>query len=104
MRSFSARRDQEPAEWVRAAAWNDYSAWMTVEQAQQLTDQVAAFIEKCRATGGERPPGTRRVRVSYKLIPLGEPPEPAAPAPDRGSPAEKDAPPTGKSGSPTREG
>lgn len=104
MRSFTARRDQEPPEWVRAATWSDLSAWMTVEQAQQLTDQVAAFIEKCRGPGGERPAGTRRVRVSYKLIPLGEPPEPAAPSPDRGSPAEKDAPPTGKSGSPTGEG
>lgn len=74
MRSFTANHDQEPAEWLRAAEWSDRSTWMTVEEAQQLTDQVAAFLEKCRGPRDERPPGTRRVRVSYMLIPLGEPP------------------------------
>lgn len=79
IRSFYARRDQEPAGWVQAAQWNDSSVWMTVEEAQQLTEQVTELIRKHRGPREERPAGNRRVRISYKLIPLGEPP--ASPAP-----------------------
>lgn len=70
MRAFAARRDQEPEEWVRAAEWEQASVWMTVEEAQELTDQVVGFLERCRGRGNKRPAGARRVRVSYKLIPL----------------------------------
>lgn len=88
-RAYTARRDQEPAEWDSAAEWSDSSVWMTAEEAQQLTEQVEAFIQNCRGPRGQRPAGTRRVRMIYKLIPLGEPPGVAAPPPDRGPPAEQ---------------
>ena len=72
-RTYTSGRDREPAEWDRAAEWSDASVWMTVEEAQQLTEQVAAFIGSCRGPRDQRPADVRRVRVSYKLIPLGEP-------------------------------
>ena len=74
MQAFAARRDREPKEWIRAAEWEQASVWMTAEQAQELTDQVAAFVAKCRGPRSSRPADARRVRVSYRLIPLDEPP------------------------------
>lgn len=74
MRAFAARREREPKAWVRAAEVEQASVWLTVEEAQELTDLVAAFLEKSRGDRSERPPDSRRVRISYKLIPLDEPP------------------------------
>jgi DNA-binding transcriptional ArsR family regulator len=79
MRAFGARRDRESKEWIRAAEWQQASVWMTAEEAQQLTDLVQAFLARRRGRRDRRPAGARRVRVSYRLVPIDEPP--VAPAP-----------------------
>ena len=67
---FTAGEYAEPEEW-RNAALSNADLWLTVEEAERLSHQLEAVLEpyRGRAPRGERPAGSRRVRVMNVVVP-----------------------------------
>ena len=69
--AFAAGEHAEPAEWRNAAVLSNADLWLTVEEAQHVSDALAATLEpfRGRASRGERPEASRRVRVTNVVVP-----------------------------------
>jgi DNA-binding transcriptional ArsR family regulator len=67
---FTAGEHAEPEEW-RNAALSNADLWLTAKEVQRLSQQLAAVIEphRQRTLRGERPTGSRRVRVMNVIVP-----------------------------------
>jgi DNA-binding transcriptional ArsR family regulator len=72
---FMAAEREEPAEWRDVAALANTDLWLTVEETRAVAAALAAVVAPYRdRTLGERPDGTRRVRVTSMVVPHpGEP-------------------------------
>jgi DNA-binding transcriptional ArsR family regulator len=57
----------EPAEWRDAAALKNADLWLTVEEFQQVAEELGAVLEPYRGRG--RSAGSRRVRVTNVVVP-----------------------------------
>ncbi len=67
---FTAGEHTEPEEW-RNAVLSNVDLWLTAQDAQRLSQELAAVIEahRRRTLRGERPAGSRRVRVMNVIVP-----------------------------------
>ncbi|HEX5558607.1 MAG TPA: winged helix-turn-helix domain-containing protein [Gaiellales bacterium] len=67
---FMAAEREEPAEWRDVAALANTDLWLTVEETRAVAAALAAVVAPYRdRTLGERPDGTRRVRVTNMVVP-----------------------------------
>jgi DNA-binding transcriptional ArsR family regulator len=67
---FIAGEYAEPEEW-RNAALSNADLWLTVEEVEQVSHELEAVLAplRGRASRGERPAGSRRVRVLNVVVP-----------------------------------
>jgi DNA-binding transcriptional ArsR family regulator len=67
---FTEGEHAEPEEW-RGAALSNADLWLTVEELHQVAEELEAVLEpyRERAGRGERPVGSRRVRVMNVVVP-----------------------------------
>ncbi|HEY3729121.1 MAG TPA: winged helix-turn-helix domain-containing protein [Solirubrobacteraceae bacterium] len=67
---FTAGEHAEPEEW-RNAALSNADLWLTAEEAKRVSHELEAVLEplRGRALPGERPQGSRRVRVMNVVVP-----------------------------------
>jgi DNA-binding transcriptional ArsR family regulator len=67
---FAAGEHAEPQEWRNAALANA-DLWLTAEEVQRVTRDLEGVLEplRKRTSSGERPPGSRRVRVMDVVVP-----------------------------------
>jgi DNA-binding transcriptional ArsR family regulator len=77
VRSFLARESDEPPEWRDALELNIGEPWLTAEELRELSREFRDALErfKERRLRENRPAGSRQVRVSVVVAPLGLPPE-----------------------------
>lgn len=68
---FMAGGHNEPEEWRDAAAMNTADLWLTVEDVRRVVRELGAVLDpyRGRALHGERPAGSRRVRVMNVVVP-----------------------------------
>lgn len=67
---FIASEGDEPEEWQDVAALANADVWLTAEEARQVTAALAAVVEPFRSRArGDRPEGSRRVRVMNMVSP-----------------------------------
>ncbi len=68
---FIAGGSTEPEDWRDAAAMNTADLWLTVKEAQRVAHDLGAVLDpyRGRTLRGERPVGTRRVRVMNVVVP-----------------------------------
>jgi DNA-binding transcriptional ArsR family regulator len=68
--AFAAGEHAEPEEW-RNAVLSNADLWLTVEEVERISHQLEAVLEplRRRALRGERPEGSRRVRVMNVVVP-----------------------------------
>jgi DNA-binding IclR family transcriptional regulator len=67
---FIATEREEPKEWQDIAALGNADVWLTVEETREVTAALAAVVEPYRRRPlGDRPDGTRRVRVTNMVVP-----------------------------------
>lgn len=67
---FMATERDEPEEWRDVAALANTDLWLTAEEARAVTAALSAVVAPYRdRTLGERPDGTRRVRVTNMVVP-----------------------------------
>ena len=61
----------EPEEWRDAASMNTADLWLTVQETQQVVRELGAVLDpyRGRTLRGEKPPGSRRVRVLNVVVP-----------------------------------
>jgi DNA-binding transcriptional ArsR family regulator len=61
----------EPEDWRDAAAMNTSDLWLTVEETQRVARELGAVLDpyRARTLRGDRPMGTRRVRVMNVVVP-----------------------------------
>jgi DNA-binding transcriptional ArsR family regulator len=76
VRSFLARESDEPPEWRDALELNIGEPWLTAEELRELSREFREALDrfKERRLRENRPAGSRQVRVSVVLAPLGPPP------------------------------
>ena len=67
---FTAGEHAEPEEW-RNAVLSNVDLWLTATEVQRLSQELAEVIEphRRRTAPGERPAGSRRVRVMNVIVP-----------------------------------
>jgi DNA-binding transcriptional ArsR family regulator len=67
---FTAGEHAEPEEW-RHAALSNADLWLTVEEVDRVSHELEAVLQPLRerALRGERPMGSRRVRVMNVVVP-----------------------------------
>jgi DNA-binding transcriptional ArsR family regulator len=74
--NYLARRATEPPEWLDATEASYGQLWLTPDEAKALGDQFLEQMEQYRRRRtGERPPGSRRLRLAVMLFPT-DPAEP----------------------------
>jgi DNA-binding transcriptional ArsR family regulator len=67
---FLAAADEEPEQWQDVASLTNTDLWLSVEEARHLGAALAAALEPYRGRAiGDRPDGTRRVRVTNMIVP-----------------------------------
>jgi DNA-binding transcriptional ArsR family regulator len=68
---FFAGAHTESKEWRDAAALNTSDVWLTVEEVQRMVRELGALLDpyRGRTLRGERPTGSRRVRVMNVVVP-----------------------------------
>jgi DNA-binding transcriptional ArsR family regulator len=67
---FLATEREEPREWRDVAALANTDLWLTSDETREVTAALSAVVEPYRnRTLGERPDGTRRVRVTSMIFP-----------------------------------
>jgi DNA-binding transcriptional ArsR family regulator len=67
---FMATVRDEPEEWRDAAALANTDLWLTAEETRAVTAALSAVVAPYRdRTLGERPDGSRRVRVTNVVVP-----------------------------------
>jgi hypothetical protein len=68
--AFVATEREEPEEWQDVAALGSADLWLTAEEAQTVTADLAAVLEPYRSRSlANRPDGTRRVRIMTMVFP-----------------------------------
>jgi DNA-binding transcriptional ArsR family regulator len=74
-----ARRSDEDKEWDEASSFTNGQAWLTVDEARELSQHLRAALDRYRGRRfpEKRPAGARRVRVSQLVFPI-DPPQPSA--------------------------
>jgi DNA-binding transcriptional ArsR family regulator len=80
---FTAGEYAEPEEW-RNAILSNADLWLSVEEVKRVSHELEAVLEplRGRASRGERPAGSRRVRVMHIVVPHPRThPKPAHPGP-----------------------
>lgn len=67
---FSAGEHAEPQEW-RNAVLSNVDLWLTVDELQRVSEELAAVVEpfRRRESRGEPPADSRRVRVMNVVVP-----------------------------------
>ena len=80
LRAFVAQQGSEPVEWRDATDISTAEPWLTADELRELTAEIqAAFTRyRDRRLVENRPPGTRRVRLTLLAVPVGPPPGGAA--------------------------
>jgi DNA-binding transcriptional ArsR family regulator len=68
---FIAGGHNEPEDWRDAAAMNTADLWLTVQETRRVVHELGAVLDPYRGRGlrGERPAGSRRVRVMNVVVP-----------------------------------
>jgi DNA-binding transcriptional ArsR family regulator len=68
---FLAGGDAEPEEWRDHAALRNADLWMTADEMRRVAEQFEAVLRplRDREVVGERPAGSRRVRVMNVVVP-----------------------------------
>jgi DNA-binding transcriptional ArsR family regulator len=67
---FIATEREEPEGWQDVAALANADLWLTVGETREVTAALAAVVEPYRERAlGERPDGSRRVRVMNMVVP-----------------------------------
>jgi DNA-binding transcriptional ArsR family regulator len=68
--AFTAGEHAEPEQW-RNAALSNADLWLTAEEVERVSHELAAVLEplRGRASHAERPAGSRRVRVMNVVVP-----------------------------------
>ena len=68
---FIAGANTEPEDWRDAAAMTTADLWLTVEDVQRVVHELGAVLDpyRGRTLRGERPMGSRRVRVMNVVVP-----------------------------------
>jgi DNA-binding MarR family transcriptional regulator len=67
------RRNGGGRDWDDVMAIMHSSAWLTTEQARELGTTVEELLKRyAEAPSDTHPPGTRKVRLAYALIPLAD--------------------------------
>src|SRR5580700_1308036 len=68
---FIAGGHAEPEDWRDAAAMTTADLWLTVQEAQRVVRELGAVLDpyRGRTLRGEKPPGSRRVRVMNVVVP-----------------------------------
>lgn len=60
-------------DWYDSVAISSGSCWLTAEEARELAEAVAQVVAGYqRRSGAQAPPGARRVRVAYTVVPITE--------------------------------
>jgi DNA-binding transcriptional ArsR family regulator len=61
----------EPEDWRDAASMNTADLWLTVQETQQVVRELGAVLDpyRGRTLRGEKPAGSRRVRVLNVVVP-----------------------------------
>jgi DNA-binding transcriptional ArsR family regulator len=69
--AFIAGGYAEPEDWRNAAAMNTSDLWLTVEEVQRVEHELGAVLDpyRGRTLRGDRPAGSRRVRVMNVVVP-----------------------------------
>ncbi len=81
--AFAAGEHAEPEQW-RNAALSNADLWLTAEEAERVSRELAAVLEplRGRALRAQRPAGSRRVRVMNVVVPHPRThPQPVPPGP-----------------------
>ena len=69
------RSAAEPEEWRDAGGVSWMRMWLTLEEVRQLDTVIRGFLDDRRdRTAGDRPDGSRRVRIGVLAFPLDNPP------------------------------
>lgn len=67
---WTAREDRSRDRWHDITMVAGGARWMTDEEAEQFGAAFTEMLDKYpRASAGERPPGARRVRVTFVMVP-----------------------------------
>lgn len=67
---FIATEREEPEEWREIASLSNADLWLTADETQAVTAEFKAVIDSYRDRAvGDRPEGTRRVRVTNVVVP-----------------------------------
>jgi hypothetical protein len=67
---FISTESEEPEEWQDVASLTNADLWLTAEETQGVNEALAAVVEPYRNRAlGNRPDGTRRVRVTNAVVP-----------------------------------
>lgn len=68
---WAERENEQPKQWRDVTAVQSRTLWLTAEEAAELQEQHAKFVEARRGrTAADHPPGARRVRAANILVPL----------------------------------
>jgi DNA-binding transcriptional ArsR family regulator len=69
-KEFIATEAEEPKEWQEVAALANADVWLTVEETRAVNAALAAVVAPYRNRAlGNRPDGTRRVRITNLVFP-----------------------------------
>jgi DNA-binding transcriptional ArsR family regulator len=69
-----ARDDRQQHDWREVTNLSSGARWLTDDEAEELSAAVNELLDKYpKATGTARPPGARRVRVAYVMVPTEAP-------------------------------
>jgi DNA-binding transcriptional ArsR family regulator len=67
---FIATESEEPEEWQDVASLTNADLWLTAEETRGVNAALAAVVEPYRSRAlGNRPEGSRRVRVTNAVVP-----------------------------------
>jgi DNA-binding transcriptional ArsR family regulator len=78
VRSFLAQQSDEPPEWRGALEVSIGERWLTAEELRELSRDFREVLDRFRERRHrtKRPTGSRQVRLSLVVAPLGSPPAP----------------------------
>ena len=72
---FLQHSSRETKFWQENATISHAETWMTEEEARELNVMSHQLVERFRSAGRDgRPPNTRRVRTTFVMVPIDEPP------------------------------
>ena len=69
LRRFTQHVGDLTTEWRRAAFTGSFNLWLTAEETLAIGMEMLAKVEQMRRAPPERPPGARRVLVTFRALP-----------------------------------